>query len=184
MNRDQTYTNLLNNPAPLVIVGGGALSFKSTDEWGGSMTTSGMMPEEPTTPDLEEALRRAAAAFVRRDFEAMIALYSPDVVFDGSAFGGEVFEGREAVRGFHEDWAGTFELNEHGWEYEDFRYLGKGVTFGVAPQRGRPTGSSGFVEFRYASVVTWADSLIERITFYLDIDEARAAAERLAEERG
>jgi hypothetical protein len=29
----------------------------------------------------------------------------------------------------------------------------------------------------------WADGLIERTTAFLDIDEARAAAERLAEER-
>jgi hypothetical protein len=33
-------------------------------------------------------------------------------------------------------------------------------------------------------VVTWIDGLIERTTNYFDIDEARAAAERLAEERG
>jgi hypothetical protein len=30
----------------------------------------------------------------------------------------------------------------------------------------------------------WADGLIERVTTFLDIDEARAAAERLAQERG
>jgi hypothetical protein len=58
------------------------------------------------------------------------------------------------------------------------------VTFGVALQRGRPTGSSGVVEFRCASVVTCADSLIERISFYTDIDEDLGAAERLAQERG
>jgi ketosteroid isomerase-like protein len=140
--------------------------------------------QESTTPDLEAALRLLAAAFVRRDFGAIVALYSPDVVFDGSAIGGEVFEGREAVRDFLEDWAGAYEPNEYAWEYEDFCDLGNGVTFHVALQRGRPTGSSGVVKFRYASVVTWADSLIERVTFYTDIDEARAAAERLAEERG
>jgi len=32
-------------------------------------------------------------------------------------------------------------------------------------------------------VVTWADGLIERTTFYADVNQARAAAERLAEER-
>ena len=75
--------------------------------------------------------------------------------------------------------------------YEDFEValeevnnLGNGVTILVAVQRGRPAGSSGFAELRYAAVMTWADGLIERITFYTDIDEARAAAERLAEERG
>jgi hypothetical protein len=33
-------------------------------------------------------------------------------------------------------------------------------------------------------VLTWLDGAIERATNYFDIDEARAAAERLAEERG
>ena len=58
------------------------------------------------------------------------------------------------------------------------------MTFGLFFLRGRPAGSSGFVEFRYASVSTWTDGIIERVTTYTDIDEARAAAKRLAEERG
>jgi hypothetical protein len=58
------------------------------------------------------------------------------------------------------------------------------VTFFVAFQRGTPTGSSGSVELGYATVSTWNDGLVERSTHYTDIDEARAAAERLAEERG
>jgi hypothetical protein len=33
-------------------------------------------------------------------------------------------------------------------------------------------------------LATWTDTVIERLTSYRDIDEARAAAERLAEERG
>jgi hypothetical protein len=33
-------------------------------------------------------------------------------------------------------------------------------------------------------VTLWTDGLIERSSIYTDIDEARAAAERLAEERG
>jgi hypothetical protein len=37
---------------------------------------------------------------------------------------------------------------------------------------------------RFAAVTTWVDGLIERNTNYTDIDEARAGAERLAEERG
>jgi hypothetical protein len=40
------------------------------------------------------------------------------------------------------------------------------------------------VQLRYASVVEWSNNLIARNTTYPDIDEARAAAERLAEERG
>jgi hypothetical protein len=41
-----------------------------------------------------------------------------------------------------------------------------------------------FVELRYAVVATWVDGLIQRITSYADIDQARADAERLAQERG
>ena len=62
--------------------------------------------------------------------------------------------------------------------------LGSGVGFGVVMLKGRPVGSSGYVQLRYASVSEWVDGLIVRATFYIDIDEARAAAERLAESRG
>jgi hypothetical protein len=37
---------------------------------------------------------------------------------------------------------------------------------------------------RHAAVGVWVDGLAIRITNYLDIDEARAAAERVADERG
>jgi hypothetical protein len=48
----------------------------------------------------------------------------------------------------------------------------------------RPVDSTGWVEFRDARVMFWADGLIERVTTFLDIHEALAAAERLAQERG
>jgi ketosteroid isomerase-like protein len=70
------------------------------------------------------------------------------------------------------------------WNAEEIRDLGNAVTFAVILQRGRVVGSSGFVQLRYASVAVWRDGLIVRNTTYTDIDEARAAAERLAEERG
>jgi hypothetical protein len=37
---------------------------------------------------------------------------------------------------------------------------------------------------RFGSVVLTADGVVARQTMYTDIDEARAAAERLAQERG
>jgi hypothetical protein len=67
---------------------------------------------------------------------------------------------------------------------EELRDLGNGVTFGLALMRGRLPGSAGFVEPRYAVVASWEDGLIQRITSYTDIDQARAAAKRLPEERG
>ena len=61
--------------------------------------------------------------------------------------------------------------------------LGSAVTLGVLIQKGRPVGSSGEVELRFGTVNVWEDGKIARITNYTDIDEARAAAEHLAEER-
>src|SRR5262249_20993022 len=140
------------------------------------------MPEESTTPDLEEIVRRGVAAANSREYDRLMTLYAPEVVWDGSALGGAVYEGREVLRGFFEEWVRPYE--NFGQELEEFRDLGNGVTFGVLFQRGRLPGSSRTVAFRYAAVATFADSLVERVTSYIDIDEARAAAERLAEERG
>jgi len=69
-------------------------------------------------------------------------------------------------------------------EAEETLDLGQGVGFRVLIQKGRPIGSSGEVQLRYAAVGVWDDGKLARITNYSDIDEARAAAERLAEERG
>jgi hypothetical protein len=41
----------------------------------------------------------------------------------------------------------------------------------------------GDLRMRFAGVGEWADGLMQYGTIYLDIDEARAAGERLAEER-
>jgi ketosteroid isomerase-like protein len=141
------------------------------------------MPEEPTTPDLEELSRRLNEAVNRGDFDTAVAMYTPDAVYDGSPMDGEVIKGRDA-RGFLEDWFGAYEE----WEQvaEASRDLGNGVGIGAFRQRARPAGSSRFVELHYAFVaIVREDGLIERVTVYgTDIDEARAVAERLAEERG
>ena len=62
--------------------------------------------------------------------------------------------------------------------------LGKGVSFSVTVQKGRLVASSGYVQTRLASVVLRDGDLIVRIVSFLDINQPRAAAERLAEERG
>jgi ketosteroid isomerase-like protein len=147
------------------------------------MTTSGMMPDESTTPDLEESSRRLREALSRGDLDAAVASYAPDAAWDVSLLGLEgVFEGREAIRGAWEDLRAPYEDLE--FVMEEFRDLGRGVTLVVVLGRGRLRGSTGFVESRTAFVATWANGLIERNTTYPDIDEARVAAERLAEERG
>jgi hypothetical protein len=55
--------------------------------------------------------------------------------------------------------------------------------FAVASLGGRLAGSAGRVQERWSYTVTWANGMIERVMNYADIDEGRAAAERLAESR-
>jgi ketosteroid isomerase-like protein len=140
------------------------------------------MPEESTTPDRKELVRRNFEATNRRDFDALMSLYAHNAVYDGSPLGGLAYESREEIRGFLEEWWGLYE--EFEITLEEFRDLGNGVTFSVARQHARLPDTSGFVELRSGHVNTWTDALIERSTIYTDIDQARAAAERLAEERG
>jgi ketosteroid isomerase-like protein len=142
------------------------------------------MPEESTTPDLEELGRQVRDAVNRRDLDAAVAMYAPDAIFETGSAGGliGIFEGRDAIRSVLEDWIEAYGDYEH--VAEEFRDLGNSVTLNVQLARGRPIGGSGFVELRFASVSVWRNGLIERVATYTDIDEARAAAERLAEERG
>ena len=142
---------------------------------------SGAMANESAPPDPEEASRRFTEAVSRRDLDAAAAMFAPGAVWITSDFEGR-YEGREAIRGLLDDFDRAFEDVEHATD--EFRYLGRGATFSVTVQRGRPRGSTMFVERRFAAVVVWADGVIEQLTTYTDIDQARAAAERLVQERG
>jgi ketosteroid isomerase-like protein len=132
-------------------------------------------------PDLTVLVQWLTVAGKTRDIEARMSLYAPDAVWDMSEGGVGVIEGREEIRAFFEEWLGAYEDYEQ--EVEELQDLGNGVAFAVFLQRGRPTGSSAWVEFRDARVLLWAGGLIERVNTFLDIDRARAAAERLAQER-
>jgi len=142
------------------------------------------MAEESTTPDLVERWRQMTEAFVRRDFDATMSFVTADVVWDMSPMGMGVEEGRDAVLGFLDDWWASYAKLEI--EPEAMIDLGSGITFGVIVQSGRPVGSGGEVRLRWAQVGTWTYGKVVRLTNYpySELDEARAAAERLAEERG
>ncbi len=135
--------------------------------------------EESTTPDLVELMGRAFEAANRRDLDAVASSFAEDATFDGRALG-DHFEGRAAIRSFLEDWFGAYEELEVG--LEKVRDLGNGIVFAVVIQNGRLVGSAGHLRQREGWVFVWVRGLIARLAIS-DIDEARAAAERLAEER-
>jgi ketosteroid isomerase-like protein len=139
------------------------------------------MSEESTTPDLVELTRRQFEAVNRRDLDALMRAVAPDAVYDTSPAGMGTYEGPAAIRAFIGGWWDAFE--QVAFEPEDVLELGYGVVFSVVCQKGRPAKSTGHVQRREAYVLEWAENMIRRVTVYTDIDEARAAAERLAEER-
>src|ERR1700730_5105849 len=108
------------------------------------------MSRESTTPDLIELNRRATEAVGRRDFDAAMASYGPESVWDTSALGLGTYRGVELIRRAFEEWTAIYEDFEV--EIEENLDLGCGVILSVTRQRGRVAGSSGCVEFLYASI--------------------------------
>jgi ketosteroid isomerase-like protein len=138
--------------------------------------------EESTTPDLVELGRGLYEAVNRRDFDAVMSFFAPDAVWESTYL--EASEGVAAIRGVFEDLASPFEQLEV--EVEEILDLGGGVGFAVIVVTGRPVASSGQVQQRNAFWAIWTEDKITRLKMYMytDIDQARAAAERLAQERG
>ena len=141
------------------------------------------MREESATPDLMELSRRAFAAVNRGDLDALMSFYAPEALLDVTRELGSELQGWPAIRGFLEDWMGAYD--EVQWTPEERLDLGNGVLFAIVHQKGRPAGVSGFVQQSGGWCFVWVDGLIACHTIYPegDIDEARAAAESLAQER-
>jgi ketosteroid isomerase-like protein len=137
------------------------------------------MCEQSTTPDLVELVRKQLEALDRHDLDGVMSSVAEDSVLDGRAAGG-LFEGRAAIRGFLEDWFSSWE--ELDFELEEASDLGGGVVFAVVIQDGRLAGGDGRVRQREGWVYLWAAGSIARLTTF-EVDQARAAAERLAEQR-
>jgi ketosteroid isomerase-like protein len=144
--------------------------------------TGRVMPAESTTPDLVELTRRTLEAINRGDLDTALSVFGPDSVWDDSAIGLGTHDGLAEIREHAEVWIGSYE--EFEIVPQQILDLGNGVSFVVAVQKGTPVGATGQVQLRYATVAVHVEGTTERFTTYTDIDEARAAAKRLAEERG
>jgi ketosteroid isomerase-like protein len=131
------------------------------------------------SPDPVELARRFLAAVNRRDVHAVEAFYASDAVLRGAEIG--LFAGPGAIGSFFEDLLSRYD-DFHG-EVEEIVDLGNGVGFLVTICRARPVGSDEEVGIRLASVLVGTEGVIGRQTNYIDIDEARAAAQRLAKSR-
>jgi ketosteroid isomerase-like protein len=136
------------------------------------------MTEEPARSELVELVRQQLEALDRRDLDGVMSNVTDDVVLDGRF---EVVEGRAAIRDFLDEWFGVYE--ELDFELEEVSHLGGGVVFAVVNQDGRLVGG-GHLRQREGWVYLCVGGAIARLTTREGVDEARAAAERLAHERG
>jgi ketosteroid isomerase-like protein len=136
------------------------------------------MSKEFTTPDPVELVRKQLQALDRGDLDGVMSSVAEDGVLDGRA---DLIEGRAVIRGFLDEWFGAYE--ELDFELEEVRHLGGGVVFAVVIQDGRLIGSDGHIRQREGWVYLCVRGSIARLTTS-DVDQARAAAERLAQERG
>jgi ketosteroid isomerase-like protein len=135
------------------------------------------MSEEPARFDPVELVRKQLEAADRGDLDGVMRSVAEEAVLDGRA---DLVEGRAAIRGFLDEWFEAYD--ELDYELEEVSHLGGGVVFAVVIQDGRLVGSDGHIRQREGWVYLFAGGSITRLTTY-EVDEARAAAERLAAER-
>jgi len=139
--------------------------------------------EKATTPDLVELTRRFVEAWNRRDIDAWTGFFAPDAVWEVVALDTSV-EGVAAIRSFGEEWLVAFA--EYAVQPEKILDLGNGVVFAVTRQNVRPAGSTSgaLLQEVWVYAFVWLEGMLVRGSVYPDPDEGRAAAERLAEDRG
>ena len=135
------------------------------------------MSEEPTETDPVELVRKQLEALDRGDLDGVMSSVAEDGVLDGRA---DLVEGRASIRAFLDEWFEAYE--ELDYELEEISHLGRGVVFAVVIQDGRLVGSDGHIRQREGWVYLCAGGSIIRLATS-EVDEGRAAAERLAEER-
>jgi ketosteroid isomerase-like protein len=141
------------------------------------------MSEESTTPDLVELTRSFYETMDREwDFDALASFFAHDAVWDLSGSHLGIYEGVEAIGDFLAGYWATWEDHHH--KIEGSHDFGDGVLSVAIREDGCLRGSDARVQARHAQVFEWAQGKIVRITGYPDIDAARAAAERLAQQRG
>lgn len=138
-------------------------------------------PRNPRAPDLAKLWQQSLDAGSNHDLDALMSFFAPDAVWDTDDTGFGRFEGAAAIRSFIEDFWGTFE--DHAVEPEEIVDCGHGVVFEGIREEGRLVGSATRVKQQRVWVALRVQRKIAWGAVYLDPDEARGAAERLAQER-
>jgi len=147
------------------------------------------MQEESATPDPLEFTRRmfevpSGTAWAQEAVvDTFTAYFAPDVVWESVGLG-TTFNGLAGSREFLGDWMARF--GDYAIDIEELLDLGSGVVFVKSGHAGRPIGSPGHLRLPrevLVNVFVWERGLITRVVSSGDTPQARAGAERLAQER-
>jgi hypothetical protein len=150
------------------------------------------MTEESTTSDLVELTRtlltlgeagaRSRGSQRTSELDAGMSSFSPRrrVRNDPCAWSG--LPGSRGDSQGHADWFRSFGYIES--ELEAIAEVGRGIVLTVIRNEAFAVRSGATVRQREAHVWVSEDGLVTHVANYTDIDEARAVAERLVEERG
>jgi ketosteroid isomerase-like protein len=143
-----------------------------------------MMSVESRTPGLVELVRRCFEAISAGNLDEAQRVLTHDAVVDMRRTDGVVVHGLDAIRAFQEDWLAGYD--EVVYTAEEIIDAGNGVAFVRVLQTARPTGTTGHVSQREAHIWITEDGCFVRVIVYpnSELDEARATAARLANERG
>jgi hypothetical protein len=139
------------------------------------------MSEQSMTPSPVDRTHQLHRVLNSRDLDAVTDLFAPGSIWDASRWGLGSHEAPAALRRFLQDWIGSFDVYE--LTLEEIQDLGNGIVFAVFFHAADLRGGGGALRVRSSAVLDWGAGQLVGLTSYRDIDEARAAAERLAEER-
>jgi ketosteroid isomerase-like protein len=126
-----------------------------------------------------ETVRAIYDAVARRDADAWLAYYDPDVEWDdagtppGEFGGGRVHRGRDALRDWFRDWHQAW--GEFTYNCEDVIDAGDQVV-SVVTMRGRGRTSGVEVETAQYGVWTLRDGLVVHVVWFRSREEAFARA--------
>jgi len=148
---------------------------------GSRRDTGRAMSEESTPPDSVEGTHQLHRFLNSRDLDAVTELFAPGSIWDASRWGLGSHEAPSSLRQFLRDWIGSFDVYE--LTLEEIQDVGNGIVFAVFFHAADLQGGGGSLRVRSSAVLDWEAGQLVGLTSYRDVDKARAAAERLAEER-
>jgi ketosteroid isomerase-like protein len=134
------------------------------------------MPEESTTPDLVEIIRRANDAWNRRDVDAWLSLLSPDIVYRPvPAFtDSQERQGLGAMRRWMEEWLDAW-ADDYTTQTESIREY-RDVVIALLRFTGHAKGSGVEVAGGIFQVCRFRDGKIASVEDFTDRAQALQAA--------